>query len=56
MTDVGGDSGCGFVVVALVPILYSPNANAQGYLINTCHGQQSSLWEMICKAALVFVV
>lgn len=26
--DVGGGSGCGFVVVALVSILYSLNANA----------------------------
>lgn len=37
-----GGSGCGFVVVALVSILYSPNANAQGYLISIYDGQQSS--------------
>lgn len=54
--DVGGGTGCGFVVVALVSILYSPNANAQGYLISIYDGQQSSSWEIICKAALVFVV
>lgn len=36
-------TGSGFVVVALVLILHSPNTNAQGYPISTCDGQLS-LW------------